>query len=350
MPIHNIDDRYQFQGADVRVFVYEHITGGGLAGQAIPASLAHEGDIMLRALVTDLVDAGVEVVTTRDERLPAIDLPADVASICDLQQKDEVLQLCMMESDAVWPIAPEACGVLERISEQIQSNGGVLLNSRPPAVRIASSKLNTTSRLAEHGVPVVPTFDANQYISARYSRWVFKPDDGAGCVETHIVYSSEELPSTLAELDQAVQYVAQPYVVGPAVSLSMLCSNGQALLLACNRQQVAVINEAFCLLGCVVNDPSAWGEYAAPLAADIAAAMPGLWGYVGVDLLLTDDGPLVLEVNPRLTLSYVGLTNSLGMNAAELVLGLLDDKQWPVAEVAAGRMPVTVNLEVHYVP
>lgn len=317
--------------------------------QAIPASLAHEGDMMLRALVADLVAAGVEVVTTRDERLPATDLPARTEPVLDRRRQDQVLRACLLESDAVWPIAPEAGGVLERLSERFLSDGGVLLNSRPSAVRVAASKLQTAGRLAACGVPVVPTFDAQQPVSAQYSRWVLKPDDGAGCVGTRIVYSREELPPAIAELDPTLHHVAQPFVMGPTVSLSLLCKDGRAHLLACNRQQMAVVNEAFCLLGCVVNDPAVWGDYAAPLAADIAAALPGLWGYAGVDVVLTDNGPLVLEVNPRLTLSYVGLSSSLGVNAAALVLGLLEE-QWPQPEAVAARVPVTVNLEVHYVP
>ena len=38
----------------LRLFVCEFVTGGGLAGAPLPASLAREGDMMLRALVKDL--------------------------------------------------------------------------------------------------------------------------------------------------------------------------------------------------------------------------------------------------------------------------------------------------------
>jgi predicted ATP-grasp superfamily ATP-dependent carboligase len=61
----------------------------------------------------------------------------------------------------------------------------------------------------------------------------------------------------------------------------------------------------------------------ASLADRIAAAIPGLWGYVGVDLVLTRDGPVVLEINPRLTTSYCGMGQALGINTAGLVLSLL---------------------------
>ena len=58
----------------------------------------------------------------------------------------------------------------------------------------------------------------------------------------------------------------------------------------------------------------------AGLGGAIAAAIPGLAGYVGVDFVLTPAGPVVLEVNPRLTSSYCGLSRALGRNVAAEIL------------------------------
>jgi predicted ATP-grasp superfamily ATP-dependent carboligase len=51
--------------------------------------------------------------------------------------------------------------------------------------------------------------------------------------------------------------------------------------------------------------------------------MPGLAGYVGVDLIVGENAITVLEVNPRLTTSYAGLRRAIGANPARLVLDLL---------------------------
>ena len=57
------------------------------------------------------------------------------------------------------------------------------------------------------------------------------------------------------------------------------------------------------------------------LSRQIAQALPGLWGYIGVDLIRANDGALtVLEINPRLTTSYCGLRDAVGINVAELLL------------------------------
>jgi len=41
-----------------------------------------------------------------------------------------------------------------------------------------------------------------------------------------------------------------------------------------------------------------------------------------VDFVETPGGPVVIEVNPRLTTSYAGLHRAIGLNPAKLVLGL----------------------------
>ena len=51
--------------------------------------------------------------------------------------------------------------------------------------------------------------------------------------------------------------------------------------------------------------------------------LPGLAGYVGMDVIVDDGRVTVLEINPRLTTSYAGLHRAIGRNPAGLVLDLL---------------------------
>jgi predicted ATP-grasp superfamily ATP-dependent carboligase len=109
-------------------------------------------------------------------------------------------------------------------------------------------------------------------------------------------------------------------------------------------QRVAVANDEFHLLGCIVNGIAEGRTRYARLAREIAAAMPGLWGLVGVDLIAAEQGPLLLEINPRLTTSYVGLRPSLGENPAELVLNLIG-RRILTPRHGARREAVNVSLQ-----
>jgi hypothetical protein len=70
--------------------------------------------------------------------------------------------------------------------------------------------------------------------------------------------------------------------------------------------------------------PDALADRAVRLARRAVEAVPGLLGYVGVDLILgePDDGSrdVVIEINPRLTTSYVGLRAMADVNLAEAML------------------------------
>ncbi len=75
----------------------------------------------------------------------------------------------------------------------------------------------------------------------------------------------------------------------------------------------------------------------------IVEAIPGLWGYIGVDMIVTDTGPLVLEINPRLTTAYAGLRESLQHNPVECLLEIVHTGRLPDWH-AVNCVPVTIML------
>jgi predicted ATP-grasp superfamily ATP-dependent carboligase len=296
----------------LKIFVYEHVTGGGFRGEPLPESMTHEGESMLRALARDLSSiAGIEVVTCRDSRLPPLVFP----TVFDFER-------CMQEADAVWPIAPETGGSLERVSRHILQCGKVLLGSEPGTVRVTASKLQTSRALAQAEIAVAPTFGSEEETPSSSSGWVVKPNDGAGCLNTRFFRSRQEA----MRFAQAQGHVLQPYVAGKPCSLSILCRKGEAQLLSCNRQRIRIEDGRFEFLGCEVNSFEDERGDLSRVASRIASTLPGLWGYCGVDFMQTETGPVIIEVNPRLTTSYVGLSDALGENVAGLVLGLLGNR------------------------
>jgi predicted ATP-grasp superfamily ATP-dependent carboligase len=64
------------------------------------------------------------------------------------------------------------------------------------------------------------------------------------------------------------------------------------------------------------------------LAVSALRALPAARGYVGVDLVLGDDprgdGDVVIEVNPRLTTSYVGLRAGIQQNMASAMIAIVE--------------------------
>ncbi|MBI3527996.1 MAG: ATP-grasp domain-containing protein [Betaproteobacteria bacterium] len=305
----------------MKILAYEHITGGGMLGDAKMSALAPEGETMLRALVDDLTAIpGVEVAVLRDARLGA-DLPATLHRVDNASDFWPAFRRAVRNADAVWPIAPEQDGMLLRITGEILQAGRVLLGCRPDAVKIATSKRATADVLAQAGIAAIPVYVDERSIAPEVGEVVVKPDDGAGCQDTLLFRSRRQLQAWLRNNARA-GLVFQPYIDGDARSLSLLCCDGRARLLACNRQKISVASGVFEFAGVSVGAlADADGRYAR-LASAVARALPGLWGYCGVDFIETDAGPIVVEVNPRLTTSYAGLHRAIGINPAQLVLEL----------------------------
>lgn len=328
----------------MHILVYEHITGGGMIDALLPPSLAREGDLMLRALVEDLRELqGIRVITTRDGRLDGLSPGAETRRVRDRRDLHRAWDELLGQVEAVWPIAPEPA--LEGVAHRVLEAGRVLLNTPPAGVRLAASKRQTSARLAGRGVPVVATYAARGTLPERDGPWVLKPDEGVGCEGLRVCPDRAALRYHLARIPASVPHVVQPYVAGIPASLCLLCWAGEVRLLSCNRQRIVPVGDRLHLSGCVVNDLAwAWGPCEA-LAREVAAALPQLWGLVGVDLMITGDGPRVLEVNPRLTSSYAGLRQALEANPAGLVLDLLDPASDPLRRRLA-RNRVHVDLEL----
>jgi predicted ATP-grasp superfamily ATP-dependent carboligase len=110
---------------------------------------------------------------------------------------------------------------------------------------------------------------------------------------------------------------------GDAQSLSLLCSGSGVEVLSRNRQRIDIADDGHVhYRGVDIDIGSSRGDPAlARLARDVVRAIPGLAGYVGVDLVVRPDGvPVVIEVNPRVTCAYVGLSAALRRNLARDVL------------------------------
>ncbi|MEO8634401.1 MAG: ATP-grasp domain-containing protein [Gemmatimonadales bacterium] len=327
----------------MKIFVCEYVTGGGMAAEPLPARLAHEADLMVRALLADLsLVPGIELLTSRDARLPAV--PG--IEMIQLRPGESFLSLYrrgLERADAAWPTAPECGGALLQLARATCETGRVLLGCRPDAVEIATSKRATVAWLERAGIPAVRTASSLPEITERPGRWVIKPDDGAGCEETIVVESWEAARAALSARPEG-HFIAQPWLDGEALSLSMICCKGVAQLLSVNRQHMVLDGGQLRLVRLEVAAMPDRNRQFQALADGIATAIPSLWGYVGVDLIHTATGPVVLEINPRLTTSYCGLRQALGINVARLVLELHDGGH--PAELTIRRRSVAVALEM----
>jgi predicted ATP-grasp superfamily ATP-dependent carboligase len=312
----------------MRILVHEFVSGGGLAGRPVPPSLGREGAAMRDALVADLAAIRQHrIVTTVDSRFP-LKAPPGVEVVTLPPLGEALLDGLLGSADAVWLVAPETDGCLERLATRAEKRGKALLGSGAAAIGRASDKADLPRRLGRYGVPHPPTRvlhpEADWGIAAREVGYpvVVKPARGAGCHGVCLARNAGELRRAVDMARRANgtgRLLLQSYVRGVAASVSLLADGRRAVALTVNAQRVRA-SRPFAYRGGTTPLDHPLAGRAMEAAARACQALPGLRGYVGVDVVLTESEAVVIEVNPRLTTAYLGVRLALEGNVAALAL------------------------------
>jgi predicted ATP-grasp superfamily ATP-dependent carboligase len=316
----------------MNVLIFEYITGGGLVDEVLPASLVKEGELMLNAVANDFNELpDVQVSILRDYRLQSVQY--DKEYIVTLKKSFvETIESIEEKIDALLIIAPESDGVLSSLCETYSDSNFILLNSASSSTALVSDKLETYSYLKKYNIPQIYSVELSDMKSIQTEKVVIKPKDGVGCENIKLLASSIEVNQVIDQSEMN-NYIAQPYVQGQSASLSLLCWQGDCLLLSANIQTIEIIENSFELTQCIVNalERDKYVEF----SKNVIKTLPGLRGYIGVDIIITENEVLLVEINPRLTTSYAGLKPTLGINPASLILQTFTNKKLPQVDLTA---------------
>jgi len=332
----------------MQVFVYEYFTGGGvskLSPDGVAGSLLKEAAAMVKAVTEDFAALPmVRVVTTRDSRWPAF--PAadcEVVEIGDGQSDLETFARLSVESDWTVLIAPEMGGALLARAQLVEENGGRLLSPSSKFICIAADKQLTAEAMLCAGVAIprgIVWRHGDSMEAVSYPA-VMKPLDGCGSQYVRRLNYDAPLLNSATDCWRIEEYVS-----GMATSVSILCGPKQNWPLAACEQHLSD-DGRFSYLGGRLPLTPELDSRARSLARRAVQALPPTIGYVGIDLVLGDaadgGGDCVIEVNPRLTTSYVGLRCASRTNLAAAMLAaawgeepVLCFKNSPVEFTAAG--------------
>jgi tyramine---L-glutamate ligase len=334
--MHQIDDGNNMQNKSrLNIWVCEYVSAGGLASESMPASLLQEGLLMRDALLADLSELDVNCITSHDVRVMP---PVSVSSMA-IQPADDIFalwrkQLATNDVDACWVIAPETDGILERMYQLVQEAGKCWIGCSADAIRKTTSKSLMTDICDQSGISVIPGRYLKELIPLQsltwyentMAGWVIKPDDGAGCEHTFHFNNDSEVTEFNNNIKNNYSFpydklLLQPYIAGQALSMSVLSTKDQVKVIAGHQQRITINQGKFSFEGAGVNQAAQYLPLMQALAERIKKAIPGLIGYWGADMILTDNNALTLvEINPRLTTPYIELSKLLTENPAKCIL------------------------------
>ena len=296
------------------VFIYEDVTATWADGDAKspPAlSLLAEGQAMLVAVTTDFPGEPPTLVGGG-----GLTPPANAGGSPWFREMAS-------RSDYTLLIAPETGGRLEYLAKEVLRVGGRLLGPSPEAIRLTADKLLLAHHWEQHGVQTPKTWPLGQEPDDRTV--VMKPRDGAGS-QAMFLASVDALASRSCEM------IAQDYIPGFAASVALLIGpNGIVPLIPCEQRFSA--DGRFHYQGGSLPIRPDLAERAVNIATAAVRCVPGLLGYVGVDVVLGNDGrDWAIEINPRITTSYVGLRALAKFNLAEAMLAAVEARELPAME------------------
>ena len=320
----------------MQVFLYEFVTGGGwysYGDEPCPGSLLREGRTIVEALAADLAAVDdVSVSLLQDRHIEP--LAVENAEVVTVETRfQELAAFKRFAADADWTIviAPEISGFLAQRAAIVEKVGGRLLGPSLEVIRLASDKHALAEFLAERGVrtPKGIAIERGEAVPQDFPfPAVLKPRDGAGSWKIQVLGSA----------DQAEQIVEpgrlESYCPGNAASVAFLCGpDGNLPLVPC--EQRLSDDGRLSYLGGSLPLSQDLADRAVAIASSAMETLGPMHGYLGVDLVLgnASDGSedVIIEINPRLTTSYVGLRAATESNLAEAMLRIAEAREISIA-------------------
>ena len=336
----------------MKLLIYEHVSGGGCADEAIPSSVLSEGFGMLKTLISDFKAAGHSVTTTLDARIAKLNPPinADCAvPVFSSREAQANIQKISEKADAAYIISPETDGLLQSLVEIVDQTGVASLNCSAGAIEKVSNKAVFYDFVKKMGlrVPETMTFsvadDLEEIKRAVRGSFplIFKPANGVSCCGLSLVRNEDHVAGAVCKIKKDTssnQFVVQELIAGAAASVSLVSTGGEALAISLNQQDVTIgTPESFSgYSGGVVPFDHPLRAEAFEAAEKIVKSFRDLRGYVGVDFVLTEDEAVAIEVNPRLTTSYVGLRSVASFNLAQAIVNAVLKHKLPTHIQSSG--------------
>ena len=277
---------------------------------------------------------GVEVVTL----LPDEPFACAECRYRTIRSRDDesTFRTLAASADFTLVIAPECGDLLETRCRWVEDAGGRSLSPSSAAVRLTGDKLALGRHLHQAKVPTPECQPADPHSSPTLRfPLVCKPRQGAGSQATFLVRNREEWAGCAAKAHAEAwqgDWLVQPLVAGNAVSVAFLVGERRTVPLAPASQELSA-DGRFRYQGGRLPLAPALAERAVRLGRRAVDTVAGLRGYVGVDLILGEcpegSQDWVIEINPRLTTSYIGLRALAATNLAEAMLRVVQGEDLP---------------------
>lgn len=349
------------------IFIFEFVSGGGFNLEDIPSSLFSEGYAMLRSIISDFKRLNFRVSTLLDIRINQLSNYIEADDIILVKRNNNYLTLFEEELENhkyCYIIAPESQDILYNLTKIAQNKGKRILSSKLEGIKTGSSKLRTYEFFQEQGVntPItysIPKIDSQldmdfilKCLKDLGKPIIIKPEDGVGA-ENIFYFETEKQIKTffhrkLNTFDKKRNFILQEFIKGEDYSVSLINDlENYTQILSINKQNIT-------FSGKFKNSEYLGGHTPVDNYKKIKDSLEitlnrldlSLFnGYFGIDFILTSDGSLFfIEINPRLTTSYVGIRKAMEQNFIEYLFNPTDN----ITEIVHSHFSKFIRIDLKY--
>ncbi|MFX0023365.1 MAG: ATP-grasp domain-containing protein [Candidatus Hermodarchaeota archaeon] len=325
-----------------KLFIFEFISGGGFINSVIPNSLFCEGFGMLRSIIEDFSLLDFEIYTMIDSRISFLSKLIKADHLKEIKKDDNFMKIfkeLVRMSQYVFIIAPEFSNILYRLTKIVKDYDRIILSTNLKAIEYGTSKIISYNIFKTNKIKTPKTYRIPykekcldiEFILHKFNNFkkpiVIKPEDGVGAEDIHYFENETQILNFFRQfnlnLEEKRNYIIQEFISGRDLSLSLIGSPNlytNPLVLSINSQNIDIKNK----------EPEYLGGYTPlenykQLLNQISHSINKLndlniEGYFGIDIIGNFDFSVAfIEINPRLTTSYIGLRKILDFNCAELI-------------------------------
>ena len=331
------------------LFIFEFISGGGFNKVNIPSSLFCEGFGMLRAIISDFKEIDFEISTILDYRASFLSkfIQADLIRIVNAEDNYLILfKEALEECSYCFIIAPESSNTLYNLSKLVKKSNKELLSASLKSINQSTSKIDAfkffkKNKILTPRTYIIPSTESEldiDFILQKFKKLncpiIIKPVDGVGAESIYYFERENEILNFFRDFNEYLaldrDYILQEFIHGRDLSLSLLgCPHvsksriSNPIILSINTQDVNINNKGNISEYLGGTTPV---ENIEELIEKIEIILKtveftGFYGYFGIDFISTEKASFsFIEINPRLTTSYLGVRNVINYNCAELII------------------------------
>jgi len=304
------------------ILVYEYFLGQEL-NNSFSSAMLKEAKLMVGSVANDLKkyypDANISLLINKEYK----NIFESHTIVVRNYKKNIVEEIISYRGDFedIMIIAPEEDNILYEIINKLEKQGIKTINCNSEFIKISSNKLKINNYLkkSSHAKKHIIKTDSNYKKFPKNKKIVAKIIDGVGSENLFIFNDRHELEKNKKFIKE--KHIFQEFIEGNIVSINIISNGKKKFIISINEQIYKKKSNNEIILDSInIGKFNYMYDLFKTFSSIILNNFEGSYGFIGIDAILTDENKILfLEINPRFTTSYIGLSKSLNFNPLQVL-------------------------------